>query len=165
MGLWRTLTKEEWNYVFNIRSASTINGTTNARFAKATVNGVSGLILFPDDFSVPNYLPMPLQINNGNASFSANSYSGEGWAAMENLGCVFLPTTGFRSNYSGYTYYNYCTFIYNTGTEGEYWSTTSYDCQKAYFLCFSNNELNPQCNQYNIFRYHGLSVRLVYPVE
>ena len=162
VGLWRTLTKEEWNYLFNTRSASTVGNTSNARFAKATVNGVYGVILFPDDFSVPIYLPTPLQINNAYASFNSNSYSEAGWAAMENLGCVFLPTTGYRTNYnSGYT----CTYIYDTNSQGYYWSTTSYNSQQAYYVYFHSNGLNPICNQYYTYRYTGMSVRLVRNAE
>ena len=164
-GLWRTLTSEEWNYIFNTRPASTIGNTSNARFAKAKVNGVSGVILFPDDFSVPIYLPTPLQINNGSASYGANSYSEAGWTAMENLGCVFLPTTGFRTNYNGNVYQSSCRFIYDTNSVGNYWSTTADNSQKAYYVYFYVNTLNPQCSQYNIYRYHGFSVRLVSPIE
>ena len=164
-GLWRTLTSEEWNYIFNTRSTSTIGNTSNARFAKAKVNGVSGVILFPDVFSLPIYLPTPLQINNRNASFGANSYSEAGWTALENLGCVFLPTTGYRSNHSGQTIYSSCIFVYDTNSVGNYWSTTSYNEQKAYYVNFSSGGLNSQCNQSNIYRYNGFSVRLVSPIE
>ena len=40
-GLWRTLTKDEWEYILDKRS--TISG---ARFAHAVVNGVLGIVLF-----------------------------------------------------------------------------------------------------------------------
>lgn len=159
--LWRTLTSEEWFYLFLTRSASTVGNTSNARFVKATVNGVYGVILFPDDFSVPIYLPTPLQINNANASFNSNSYSEAGWAAMENLGCVFLPTTGYRTTNSG----SICTYIYNTNSQGYYWSTTSYNSQQAYYVYFNSNGLNPVCNQYYTYRYTGMSVRLVRDAE
>jgi hypothetical protein len=48
---WRTLTKDEWGYLFESRTgdkASTVNGTADIRFAMATVNGVKGVILFPN---------------------------------------------------------------------------------------------------------------------
>lgn len=44
--MWRTMTEYEWDYLLFNRTASTINGVQNARFAKARVNGVAGLILF-----------------------------------------------------------------------------------------------------------------------
>ena len=46
---WRTLTKDEWTYLFNTRSASTVNGTADARYAKAYLFGTThGVIIFPD---------------------------------------------------------------------------------------------------------------------
>jgi len=51
---WRTLTSDEWAYLFNTRaSGSTVNGTSNARYAFATIrtdvnSGINGIILFPD---------------------------------------------------------------------------------------------------------------------
>ena len=155
--LWRTLTSEEWSYIFNTRSASTINGITNARFAKAKVNGEGGIVLFPDDFSsVPIYLPMPLQINNGSASFNANSYSVEAWEVMESLGCVFLPDAGDRyiDSYSGVQYSNY--------NIGYYWSTTYYDSGRANNVYFDDGSLNLQDRS---SRYCGFSVRLVQDAE
>ena len=99
-GLWRTLTKDEWNYIFKTRTASTVGGTANARFVMAKVNGINGLILFPDAYSHPSYMPYPLQVNDANASYSVNSYTDDGWIAMENLGCVFLPAAGCRKGTS-----------------------------------------------------------------
>ena len=161
-GLWRTLTSDEWNYIFNTRSASTIGNTSNARFAKATVNGVSGIILFPDNFSsVPIYMPTPLQINNESASFNANSYSVEAWEVMENLGCVFLPVAGNRYRY--YTTVNYVGYITEYNNNGGcYWSTTYYDSGQANYVYFSNSSLNLQDKN---SRYLGFSVRLVSPKE
>lgn len=156
-GLWRTLTSEEWDYILNTRSASTINGTTNARFVKAKVNGEGGIVLFPDDFSsVPIYLPMPLQINNGGAPFDANSYSVEAWEVMESLGCVFLPNAGYRhvDSYGGVQYSNY--------NIGYYWSTTYYDSSQANNVYFSNSSLDPQVRN---SRCQGFSVRLVQDAE
>ena len=56
-GTWRTLTgsyyqgdnpeQGEWYYLMHVRAASTVNGTPNARYCKACVNNVNGLILFP----------------------------------------------------------------------------------------------------------------------
>ena len=97
VGVWRTLSNEEWEYIFKYRSGSVVGYISNARFAKATVNGIRGVILFPDVFSVPIYLPTPLEINDGGASFEVNIYSGDGWRALENLGCVFLPNCGYSA--------------------------------------------------------------------
>ena len=47
---WRTLTKNEWVYLFNTRT--TLSGI---RYAKSTVNNVNGVILFPDNWNASNY--------------------------------------------------------------------------------------------------------------
>ncbi len=146
-GLWRTLSREEWQYVLFTRSASTVGNTSNARFAKATVNGVSGVILFPDVFSVPIYLPTPLQINNSSASWGVNSYSAEGWAAMESLGCVFLPAAGYRE---GTVYYG----------NSFYWSSSYSNNESARCVYISSNSLIT-----TYYRYRGGAVRLVRDVE
>ena len=63
---WRTLTKDEWIYVFTVRS--TVSGV---RYAKAKVNDVKGVILLPDNWST-NYYSL-VNTNNGNASFNSNT--------------------------------------------------------------------------------------------
>jgi len=149
-GLWRTLSVAEWEYILFTRSTSTVGNTSNARFVKAIVCGVSGIILFPDDFSVPNYLPTPLQINSKYASFSINSYSIEGWVAMESLGCVFMPVTGSR----------YGTSV-TVGSSGHYWSASYYDSGSAYCILFTDNNLKKGYFE----RFRGYSVRLVRNAE
>ena len=42
---WHTLAGDEWNYILNSRATS-----SGIRYAMATVNGVKGLILFPDSW-------------------------------------------------------------------------------------------------------------------
>ncbi len=150
-GLWRTMSREEWQYMLFTRSASTVGNTPNARFVKATVNGVSGVILFPDVFSVPIYLPTPLQINNSSASFGVNSYSAEGWTALENLGCVFLPAAGYRQG----------TSLSYTSSRGYYWSSSYSSLMYASYLYFGFDNLILNYSS----RCYGCSVRLVRDVE
>ena len=156
VGLWRTMTSAEWEYVFFFRSASKVGNTSNARFAKATVNGVSGVILFPDIFSVPIYLPTPLQVNNQDASFSINGYSEEGWTALENLGCVFLPAAGGRSG----------TSISSAGSYGNYWSSSYESYVSARYMYFHSFQYSsPRMGTNSYARYIGYSVRLVHNAE
>ena len=118
---WRTLSggKEgecEWNYLFNTRSASTVNGTANARFAKGKVNDRYGVILFPDTYSHPEGVTPPVGINDtGDTGWNGNSYDVTAWAKMEAAGCVFLPTAGSRVR-DGVSYVD----------RGYYWSSTAY---------------------------------------
>ena len=79
---WRTLTKDELNYVVNTRSV-----TSGIRFALATVNNIIGMILLPDNWSIDNY-----SLNNTNMSFSSNEITESQWAILEQHGAVFLPS-------------------------------------------------------------------------
>ncbi len=96
-GYWRTPSWAEWEYMLFSRSASTIGGTENARFLKvASVAGMKGLIIFPDQFTWDvNMMGEAPSCNNsggtGNGTFSAAQ-----WEALEAAGAVFLPSTGWR---------------------------------------------------------------------
>lgn len=95
---WSTLTISEWDYLINTRSASTVNGTENARIAKAKVCDVQGLILFPDEYTHPSDVTAPVGINDkGSDGWDGNNYNATDWSKMESAGCVFLPITGRRS--------------------------------------------------------------------
>lgn len=148
-GLWRTLTSGEWEYVFFSRQASTINGTPNARFAKAIVNNVKGIILFPDDYSHPTEIA--LQYINQVESDFFNNYSGTLWKKMEDNGCVFLPVTGHRKGSE---------FNSNTTDQGYYWSSsTSTDVESTRkSVWFSKDRIMIDLGT---FSYLGESVRLV----
>lgn len=160
-GLWRALTKEEWKYVLEIRPASTIHGMPNARYAKATVNGVPGVVLFPDVFSVPEYLPYPLAINYPEAGFNFNNYSLEAWSAMESLGCVFLPIAYCRQSNMVHDEC-YWKQVNRYMENGYYWSSTHVDCADAYTVRFSTDRI---VSDNRVIRSSGCSVRLVYTIE
>ena len=146
---WRTLTKDEWEYLFNTRTASTVNGTSNARFAKAYLFGNKhGIILFPDNYTHPSDVTAPTGINATDAtSYDGNKYTAEQWAKMEAAGAVFLPSAGFRGGSSF------------TSTPHGYWSSTNYGDmgRAAYYLYFNPNNLSVT----DMSRYYGYSVRLV----
>lgn len=95
---WRTLTRNEWDYLFNSRNNNTNLSTSNARYAKGNVNNVYGVILFPDGYIHPNDINEPIAINNNwsNSGWANNSYTASQWAEMEANGAVFLPTAGSR---------------------------------------------------------------------
>ena len=109
---WRTPTRDEWEWVLEYRSASTVNGTENARYAKARVASVNGLILFPDTYLHPSGVTLPEQINvNDEAS---DEYSAEEWEKMEKAGCIFLPASGARMG----------TSVFDPGVAGYYWASS-----------------------------------------
>ena len=146
---WRTLTSDEWTYLFNTRSASTVNGTENGRYAKAKVNNVGGIILFPDTYTHPDGVTAPTGVNEtGNTGWNGNSYTAEDWTKMETAGCVFLPAAGYRNG----------SRVNNPGSFGDYSSATPYGTDKTYGVFFGSGNLTPASEG---SRFYGLSVRLV----
>ena len=143
---WRTLTKDEWVYVFNTR-----NTTSGIRYAKAQVNGVNGVILLPDNWSVGTY-----SLNNPNsdiANYSGNQISQSEWTdKLEANGAIFLPAAGYRRLKAKVSF---------VGFDGAYWSATYYNNDSgdyAYDVYFFKSNLNAKDWH---SRRSGRSVRLV----
>ncbi len=144
-GGWRTLSKDEWNYVFNTRKTS-----SGVRYAKATVNAVAGVILLPDDWSTSYYNTLA-STNTAAVNFSANTINSSDWTnILEAHGAVFLPAAGYRSSGD----------VLDKGTKGFYWSSSSVsdDVNKAYCLKFDGSSLQAQDTDNRV---NGYSVRLV----
>ena len=146
-GLWRTLTTDEWEYLCDTRSASTLNGTPNARYSIAVVNGVEGVILFPDNYTHPASVPLPNNINGTSHNYTDNTYTAAQWQLMEEAGCVLLPAGGYRlitsCNYSSY---------------GIYWSSTRRNEFSARCLEYHDGSLLASATKYAD---EGSSVRLI----
>ncbi|MBQ7531447.1 MAG: hypothetical protein IJT12_07040 [Paludibacteraceae bacterium] len=145
--LWRTLTTEEWYYLFEQRkNAAKLRG-------QATVNNMHGYILLPDAWQLPQGLAFKPQPNN----WSTNTYSAEQWALMEAAGAVFLPAAGVR-NYKE---------IQGIGEMGAYWSSSMYqqtgegdvDAKGIYFTADKAN-----ANMYDTW-HHGFAVRVVQDID
>lgn len=84
-GLWRTLTHDEFDYLWA--------GRANAEQlkAKANIEGKNGVILLPDDF-YEHRVRIPFDCTPDN--FTGNTYSFEQWSILEAVGAVFLPVAG-----------------------------------------------------------------------
>ncbi len=146
-GLWRTLTHEEFDYLIFQRNTS-----SGIRYAKAKVNNINGLILFPDNWNKSTY-----SVNEANedyVNYSVNSISSSNWTKMENAGCVFLPAAGMRTNDYDYV----LNHMQGVGTSGEYWTASGKATPTdAGHLCF-----HPEGLQFRSWpRCEGRSVRLV----
>ena len=139
-GLWRTLTKNEWSYLLSDRTnAASLVG-------KATVNGDTGLVFLPDNWT----LPSGCSFTSGTSSdFTANIYTTSQWATMESAGAVFLPAAGYRIG----------TSVYSVGSYGHYWSSTGAGINCAQFFDFDGVQWTPNN------RGSGRSVRLVRVVQ
>jgi hypothetical protein len=133
---WRTLTKDEWYYVFNTRTDAA------SKYGHGCVNGVNGMVLLPDEW----ILPEGLSFTSGNSSW-ANVYTAEQWVQMEANGAVFLPVSGYRRG----------TSLNDVDSHGWYW-TSSYDGNNVYNVKVHSGSLN---SQHSDNRYDGNLVRLV----
>ena len=139
---WRTLTQPEWNYVFNTRS--TMSGI---RYAKANVNGVTGVILLPDNWTATTYALD--NTNSSGADFTGNTITAADWTnVLEANGAVFLPAAGYRLG----------TWVDKVGMSGYYCSASSSPTYRAYSVFFNSGDLTTNV-YYN--RASGQSVRLV----
>lgn len=109
---WRTPTINEWDYLLNHRVTS-----SNVRYAKATVNGVAGLIILPDDWST-GYYNLSSVANSANSSFNETNITLSEWSsALEAHGAVFLPVFSYREGTTVVDIVGYTSF---------YWSSTYY---------------------------------------
>ena len=122
-GLFRCPKYSEWRNILLLRSASTVNGTSNAHFAKATVNGKNGLVLFPDDYCQPSGITVNSVNNDNNANYSDNVYSYQAWKLMEAAGAVFLPAAGRFFDYSSYNNLGYYVYTHDQTLTGYYWGS------------------------------------------
>ena len=138
---WRVLTSNEWRYLLNTRTTA-----SKIRYAKATVNDVTGVILLPDDWSKSYYTLN--STNTVNAAFATNTIDATTWAnKLEAHGAVFLPSTGYRRG----------TYVVYVGYGG-YWSSSPNGKYNAYLLDFDGYGLYATNRSY---RSNGFSVRPV----
>lgn len=174
---WRPLSLEEWNYIFGYRATSTLNGVDNARHARATVAGINGILIFPDnigevwtsDESVLGPRPVSSEINKDKISTggskvsftygSANNYTAAQMVQMAKVGVVFLANSGYRT---GTTLSN----DDETNKYGYYWTSTGtceeFDVTCASYLRVAENYIGPVTDW---FRWVGRPVRLARDIE
>ena len=128
--VWFVLSSDEWKYLFDRRK--TQSGT---RYVKATVNGVFGVILLPDDWK------------NTYLDLKKTNITREEWMSrLEANGAVFLPAAGYR----------FGNWDKAVGTDGYYWSSDPVDTP---YLRFNDAMLSTMTNVFD--HDYGLSVRLV----
>ena len=89
-GLWRLLTKEEADYLYNKRPFA------DKLRAKATVNNVKGYIILPDNF-YDQRVRVPFDATP--YDYATNNYDKDMWDKFEELEAVFLPAAGYRDDY------------------------------------------------------------------
>ncbi|MGX8713359.1 MAG: hypothetical protein ACSW8I_06715 [bacterium] len=134
--LWCTLNDDEWRYIIY-----------NHTWGMATVAGVCGLIILPD-----NYSGTPITSGYGN-KWNTNSIDASSWASnYEAYGAVFLPAAGYRT---GTTMF-YDPSFNAENRRGYYWSSTP---SGGYYMMFGQSGYGFERESNLCFQ--GRSVRLV----
>ena len=143
--LWRTMTQDEWEYLFQTREDA------SSKYGAAKVMNKPGIVLLPDEWTLPSdcgFTPGMLSSEDWNSVPSTNDYNST-WPAMEAAGAVFLPAAGFRED----------AYVIGYDMQGHYWSSTPYGTA-AYNFFFTPTTVNAE--QGSIAHCHmGFSVRLV----
>lgn len=142
VGQWRTLSSDEWNYIFFTR-----NTTTGQRYALAIVANVGGVVILPDNwtYGTLNYA------NQSNVSWGSNVISASQWNNLEQHGAVFLPAAGNR----------YGTLIQHVNSWGWYWTASCLDSSSASAVYFRDGQMSGSTPTTYGSKRMGLSVRLV----
>lgn len=126
-GGWRTLTSDEWHYIIFERDSARL------KVAVGLIIGVKdtmdGLILLPDSWSLPD----SCEFWPGMYAYVRNQYSMRQWQKMEEAGAVFLRVGGYR--------WGAKVFVQDRWglSYGNYWLSTQYDENDAYYIYFIAN--------------------------
>ena len=137
---WRTLTKDEWDYLKNTRAGA------SEKWGHAKVEAVNGFVFLPDNWTLPtgcSFAP---------ATLGENEYTESQWEQMQAHGAVFLPLTSRRYQ-DGRVVENDC---------GYYWSSSVFPYNSpVYVQMFGFNYNSLGSSMYSEIRATGLAVRLV----
>ena len=132
-GTWRTLSVEEWDYLFKERS------NAEQLYSKGSVEGTRGMIVLPDNWVLPEGVQFTANTANLTIDLDLNAYSYAEWQKMEEAGAVFLCVTGRRdgkevgflqeygcywsntvtNNMARHLYFNYDTELFLPSHSGE----------------------------------------------
>ena len=139
---WSTMSDTEWDYL-----------KSHTTWGMATVAGVCGLIILPDNYS-------GTAITSGHGSgWNTNTINEASWRDnYESCGAVFLPAAGYRI---GTKMFYDPSVVHDYNKRGYYWSSRSYNNgghYGGYFVLFDNTGF---FSEYDSNGHVGKSVRLV----
>lgn len=132
-GTWRTLTKDEWEYLMNKRVLDGVEGNTwiNCVVEDTTLHQVStgryipGVMILPDDFD-QTLLDAPKL--NRRTWDSGQQVSASDFKKYEDVGCVFIASTGYREQAVPDYYCAFCDCFC--------WTATAYNTTLAYSTAY-----------------------------
>lgn len=148
-GKWRTLTSDEWAYMFD-----------RGKSSRATVVGVKGMLLLPDKWTTPAGLSFSAKAT----SYSTNVYDATAWTKMEDAGAVFLPCAGYRRRTSVSDYSDTGIYWSSSWTNGGTLSSGSTSVAQPQQVYFDPDEFYNYAVRVGVEDYYnsyGYSVRLV----
>ena len=142
---WRTLTKDEWEYLFEKRK------NAPKLYGVAQVNGSNGIIILPDNWSFDNGISFKTGLHSVETDDYSifQSFTDQEFSVLESFGAIFIHASGWREGIS----------IEKSQRSGYYWSSTPYNNTDAYRMTFYSYYLKP-CDIH--YKYRGRSVRLVH---
>ncbi len=146
-----TLTYEEWDYLFNVRT----NASEKIGVAQIQISDTqyaNGIILLPDSRKRPTGVTFKSGFAEDGESLmqmyaAHQTFTLAEWQQLEAAGAVFLPASGNRSG----------SYMTNVQRYGHYWSATPGDTDRANVFYFGSNNAEVD----GILRFSGRSVRLV----
>lgn len=86
--IWHTMSKEEWDYIVNLRPNAA------SKIAVAVVGSERGLVLLPDNWTLPTGCSFTPGFTTDGQDYSLNTYSLSEWKRMEAAGAVFVVNAG-----------------------------------------------------------------------
>ncbi len=142
---YRTLTKDEWDYLLNTRDNSSVKkGTACINLNSDGSQYANGLILLPDNWTAPD----GINFISGVHDYTSQTFTSDQWQELEAAGAVFLPAMGIRNR----------AIMSDVQSNGYYWSATAFETTGAGSLSFSSNEISLSAAA---SRFPGRAVRLV----
>ncbi|MCQ2308989.1 MAG: hypothetical protein MJZ78_03305, partial [Bacteroidales bacterium] len=112
-GTWRTLNKEEWDYLLNTRT----NASSLRTWKELDSGAHNGLVILPDGTENPS------AVMGGITSTSD----------LASSGAVFLPSACYRDGVD----------VFDAGSRGDYWSGTPYESggDRTYVMHFLSGDV------------------------
>ena len=137
-GKWRTLNKDEWEYLLNKR-----DNATQLR-SHAQIDSINGFIFLPDNWVCPEGIDFEPATR-----YESQKLSLKQWNKLEQAGAVFLPAAGRRQGKE----------LLNSNEHGNYHSSTRRNSTYADYFAFTDADVYVNAI-YTVTR--GRSIRLVY---
>ena len=143
---WRTLSRDEWEYLLNERENAQQLRT------KGSVEGKEGVILLPDNWICPEGYTIAIIPDEANLQSNVNTYSQADWSKLEAAGAIILPSAGMRRNAIEVE-------VRHPNIFGGYWTCTNKDEHNSY--CYTFHTQDCEYVDYSNHIY-GRAVRLVH---